>query len=134
MNPTNKLFKPSSVGAAASLFTIVLLMMGNPFLVLTFFICVVYAVVPLSLWRKHRTWGWRASVIVSCALGFGIIGLGVVLEVAGMWRNDEFGMYLPGLASMKLALMAGIVFLPLACVGSIHSLVRAIRARRGSLR
>lgn len=52
MNQPAKLFRPSSVGAGASLFTVVSLMLGNPFLVLTFFVCTVYAVVPWSLWHK----------------------------------------------------------------------------------
>jgi Flp pilus assembly protein TadB len=54
MKQPAKLFRPSSIGAGASLLTVVLLMLGNPFLVLTFFVCIVYAVVPWSLWHKHQ--------------------------------------------------------------------------------
>lgn len=130
MSQPTKLFKPSSVGAGVSLLTVVLLMLGNLPLVLTFFICIVYAVVPFSLWQKHRTLLWRSSIILTCSVGFGIIALGLILEVADLKMSEGFSEFLPGFATLRLALIAGVVFLPLAGIGSFHSLTVAIKAKR----
>lgn len=130
MNQPAKLFRPSSVGAGASLLTVVLLMLGNPFLVLTFFVCIVYAVVPWSLWHKHHGQVWRGSILVTCAVGFGIIAWGVIGEWVGLQELDEDASVIPGFASLRVAFLSGVVFLPLAGVGSMHSLYVAMRARR----
>ncbi|MGE0412998.1 MAG: hypothetical protein AB7I98_14920 [Verrucomicrobiales bacterium] len=132
MNPPAKLFRASSIGAGASLLTVVLLMLGNPSLVLTFFLCVVYAVVPFSLWYKHRTIVWRGSILITCAVGFGLIATGVIIEMIDLRQADDYEELLPGFASLRLAFLVGVVFLPLAGFGSMHSLVTAMKARRGS--
>lgn len=130
MNQPAKLFRPSSIGAGASLLTVVLLMLGDPFLVLTFFVCIVYAVVPWSLWHKHQGQVWRGSILVTCAVGFGIIAWGVIGEWVGLQELDEDESAIPGFASLRVAFLSGVVFLPLAGVGSMHSLYVAMRARR----
>ena len=130
MTESPKLFRLSSIGAGASLLTVVLLMLGNPFLVLTFFFCVVYAVVPVSLWRKHRSWPWRAGILVTCFLGFGLILASLTLEIIDSWTADEYSAAVPSFTSLVVALFAGVIFLPLACVGCIHSLLVALRERR----
>ena len=104
-------------------------MLGNVFLVLTFFVCLVYAVVPYSLWRKHSTLIWRGAILITCTIGYGIIGLGLIMEMIELRQVDEFSVVLPGFSSLRLSLMVGIIFLPLAAVGSLHSLYAAIRAK-----
>jgi len=130
MSNSSKLFRLSSIGAGASLLTVVLLMLGNPFLVLTFFFCVVYAVVPVSLWRKHRSWPWRAGILITCFLGFGLVLASLTLEIIDSWTADEYSATVPAFTSPIVALFAGVIFLPLACIGSIHSLLVALRERR----
>lgn len=130
MAKSPKIFRLSSLRAGACLLAIVLLMLVSPFLVLTFFICVVYAVVPVSLWRKHRTLRWRGSILITCLLGFGLIASGLVLEVVDSRLAHEYDVYPAGFVSPIIAFSAGVVFLPLACIGSIHSFVVAVRSKR----
>ncbi|MEM7599818.1 MAG: hypothetical protein AAF357_00195 [Verrucomicrobiota bacterium] len=130
MTESPKFFRLSSIGSGASLLTFVLLMLGNPFLVLTFFFCIVYAVVPVSLWRKHRSWPWRAGILITCFLGFGLVLASLTLDIIDSWTADEYSAAVPAFTSPIVPLFAGVIFLPLACIGSLHSLFVALRERR----
>lgn len=99
-------------------------------MVMTFFIGIVYALIPCSLWRKHHSRRWRTAILLTCIPGFGMIALGVILELILVWSSDEVPMMHSGSTSMFFALLAGFVFLPLACFGSIHSLISTVRERK----
>lgn len=120
-------FRLGTISAAAAKFSIVVLLFLSPFLALTFFVCVVYAVVPTSLWKKHRSWKVRLPVAVTCLMGYGIIFAAVFLELGSLAETDSY--WFVGSGSMTIALIAGFLFLPLAAVGSISTLLGSRRTR-----
>jgi len=54
----------------------------------------------------------------------------LTLEIIDSWTADEYSATVPAFTSPIVALFAGVIFLPLACIGSIHSLLVALRERR----
>ncbi len=111
-----------------------MLMLGNPFLVITFFIGVVYTVVPVSLWKKYQHRAIRSAVIITCTLGYGIIALGIGLDLYCFWTetNTFPGSMTTTVLSPFFALGAGIVFLPLSAAGSLYSLRQRLTESKNS--
>ena len=112
-----------------------LLMVGPVYWVLTFLIGTVYAVVPLSLWRKHVSYGWRVWIVLTCVVGYGLIALTAYTDVAVargqlFWSHIETGPIPFGMVTMMVALGSGIVFLPLAAAGSLCTLHRQRKRAR----
>lgn len=135
MDKPRSLFRFGTVSAGASLFTIILLMVGPTFLVPSIVVSIVYAAVPCSLWRKHRSRKVRVPIALTCVLGFGIVLSGIALELWSTTLSHEpMSAAFPGMISLAFTLIAGVVFLPLAAIGSIHTLLGALRDRRKTVK
>lgn len=127
-----RFFSMGSLSASAALLTVVLLMLGAPFLVLTFFVCVTYAVVPVSLWQKHRSRVLRGIIVAVCVLGYGVVAVGIAIDLYLSWMEPATGAA-PGFIAFPASLVAGVLFLPLAAAGSLHTLRKRLREHRESL-
>ena len=130
MNDAIPIFRFGTLSGSAALLTTVLLMLGAPFLIITFFITITYSVVPHSLWQKHRGLVWRIPIILTCLLGYGTIIVGVGAEIYALRSATEI-FYVPlGMNSSFITLFAGVIFLPLAAFGSIWSLRQSLKEKR----
>lgn len=118
------------MGACASLTATIVLMMISPMLALVFFLLVIYSVVPFSLWKKSTSRRWRLPVLLSGILGYGLILAAFIIECTGVesiaqWQAAPFGFL-----TLIAAFLAGVVFLPLAAIGSLTTLRARVRDSR----
>jgi hypothetical protein len=117
-------FSLGTVSASGSLFLVILSMTVAPPFALTFLVSVVYAVVPFSLWSKSRNLLLRIVILTTCIFGFGIILAAVAMK---LWPGDSDALF-PGMRSLLVAIGAGIVFLPMAAIGSFVTLLHSRRS------
>ncbi|MDF1852611.1 MAG: hypothetical protein P1U85_17375 [Verrucomicrobiales bacterium] len=90
------------------------------------FLAVVYAVVPLSIWRRKRSLRWRIPIGITFVFGYGWIILGFVFafpSTGGL--ESQMPWYIP----LFFSLTAGFFFLPLAAIGSITMLRERLETR-----
>lgn len=121
-------FRLGSVGAGSSLLFIVLLMLYDWPLTLTFSLVVLYGVVPISMWRRLSGKGWRVFIVLTCLLGYGIIGLVFLYELWVAFFGEE-GSSSITLSTHLVALFAGIIFLPLSLANIFQRLFQIVARR-----